>query len=122
MTAMTKHQLLKTKKEAMFSKKRVNVNLLQMVDGNTAYDTYKVLVDMAPTKSSIMRAILAEVPLVCSIDMEAYVLEHQGIHSRLMKPDPQGTTEASTRPAQMTRLLDGLSPEQQLIMNFLMFS
>lgn len=35
--------------------------------------------------------------------MEAYVLEHQDIHRRLMKADPQGKTEASTHHANMTK-------------------
>lgn len=45
----------------MFLKKGVNVNLLQMIKNPSAYETYKDLVDMTPHKSSIVRAILAEV-------------------------------------------------------------
>lgn len=56
-----------------------------------------------------MRSALAEVPLVCTIDIEGHVLEHQKIHSRLIKADPQGTEEASTHHAHITRLLDVLS-------------
>lgn len=67
-----------------------------MIEGSTTYDTFKDLVDMAPDKSSIIRATLFEVPLLCIIDMEEYVLEHQGIHRSMMKADPQAKTEAST--------------------------
>lgn len=36
-----------------------------------------------------------------------------------MKADPNGTVEASTHSAHMTRLLDGLATDQQLNMNYL---
>lgn len=77
---------------------------------------------MAPNKISIMRTILAEVPLVCKIDMESYAIENKYVHSRLMKADPQGTTEAYTNYAHMTRLLDGLSDDQHVNMNYLLSS
>lgn len=66
---------------------------------------------MAPDKNTIMRTILAEVPAVCSINIEPYILERQSNHSTLMKSDSQGTTEASTYLAHMTRLLDGISED-----------
>lgn len=69
-----------------------------------------------------MRAIIGEVPLVCTIYMGAYVLEHQDIYSRLVKAEPQGITEASTHPAHMTRLLGQLPSEQQLTMDYFMLS
>lgn len=112
----------------MFLKKSVKdncleqVNLLKMIEGATANDTNKDLVDMAPEKSSIMISILAGVPIVSTVEMETYVLEHQDIYSRLMKADRQEMTEASTHHANMTRLLDCLSQEQQLTMNYQMSS
>ena len=59
-----------------------------MVEDKSACITYKELVDMAPEKCSIMRAILAEATDVSTNDIKAYVVQHQEIHSRLMKADP----------------------------------
>lgn len=73
----------------MFLKKSVNGNLLQMTEAETTFDTYKDLVKMAPDKKYIIRGIMEEVPLVSTLDMETDVLEHQEIHSRLMKADLQ---------------------------------
>lgn len=75
---------------------------------------------MAPQKSSIVRAILDEVPAISSHNMESCVISHQKIHSRLMKADTHASTEASTYAAHMNRLLDGLSTEQQRTINYLM--
>lgn len=50
------------KNVAMFLNKSVKDNLLQTIEGVTAYDTYKELVDIAPDKSCIVRTFLAEVP------------------------------------------------------------
>lgn len=36
---------------ALFLKKNVKSNLIQMIERTTAYDTYKDLVDMAPEKA-----------------------------------------------------------------------
>lgn len=44
---------------------------------------------MASDKISIMRVILTKVPLIRSVDIEAYILDHQSIHSRIMKTDPE---------------------------------
>lgn len=75
---------------------------------------------MEPDKDTIMPTILAEVLDVYSIEIESYILAHQRIHSRLMKADPQGTTEASIHPAHMSRLSYGLSDDQKITMNYLM--
>lgn len=113
---------MENKNVALFLNKTVKDNLLQMIEGDTAFDTYKELFKMAPDKSNIIRSLLAKVLIVGSIDVQEYVLEHQDIHSSLMKANPQGTTEASTHLAHMTRLLDDLSQDQQLTMNYLLFS
>lgn len=77
---------------------------------------------MAPDKHCIIRVIIAEVPLLISLDMEAYVLKHQDIHIRLMKAGTKGTSETLTHPAHMSMLLKGLSEEQELTMNYRMSS
>lgn len=109
-----KFAVIANKNVTMFFKQSVKDNLWQLIEETTAFETYKDLVDMASDKISMMRAILAEVPYVCTIGMEAYVLEHQNIHSKLMKADPKRTTEASKHLLHMTRLIKGLAPEQQL--------
>lgn len=76
----------------MFLRKSVDMNLQQMIEGATAYETYKDIVDMALGRDTVMRTILAEVPLVCTKDIRAYVIEHQSIHNGLLKADPQGNT------------------------------
>lgn len=106
----------------MFLKKSVNTHLLQMIESDNAFETFKGLVDMAPDKSAILRAIIGEVPNLSTHDMQEYVVKHQSIHSRLMKADPQGATEASIQPAHLTRLLDGLSTDQQLNIKYIMSS
>lgn len=100
-------------------KKSVDKQLRHMIEGSTAYDTYKDLMDMAPDKNTIM-TILAELQSVCSIYIKEYILQHQSIQSRRMKADPQGITEASTHPAHMTRMLDGQTDDKQITMNYLM--
>lgn len=114
-----KTAVIANKNVAMLLKKSVNVNLLQIIEETAAHETYKDLVEMAPDRNAIIRSILAEVPLVCAADIEAYVVEHQRIHSRLMKADPKGTTEDSTHQAHMTKLLDGLSNNQTSSVNYL---
>lgn len=44
-----------------------------MVEGNTSYDTYKDLVEMALDKYHIIRKILTEVPFLSSVDTKEYV-------------------------------------------------
>lgn len=75
---------------------------------------------MAPDKNCIIQCILTKKSLVSTSDVEAHVLEHQDIHSRLRKSDRKGTSESSNHQAHMCRLLDGLSDEQQITMNYLM--
>lgn len=112
--------VIANKNLTMVLKKIVKDNILQMIEGSSAFETYKDLVYMAPDKSSIMRKILAEVLPVCTIYLEAYVMEHQDIHTRLMKADPQIPTEESTHHAHMTRLLNDLRSEQQINMTYIM--
>ena len=114
-----KLSVVANKNVTLFLKKSVTSSLLQMVEDKSAYITHKELVDMAPNKSSIMRAILAEATDVSTHDIKAYVVQHQESHSRLMKADPVGTEEASAHAAHLNRLLDGLSLEQKLAMNYL---
>lgn len=105
---------------ALFMKKSVNSILLQMIEDKSAYITFKELVYMAPEKSFIMRAILAEATDVSTNDKKLYVEEHhQTIHSRLLKADTMGSAEASMHPAHLNRLLDGLSVDQKLAMNYI---
>lgn len=91
-----------------------------MIESRHAFETYKELVDMAPDMISIVISILGEVLNVSTINMEEYVKSHQSLYSRLMKTDPQGTTEASTHHAHMKRLFESLSAEQQIKMHLLM--
>lgn len=91
-----------------------------MIKGATAFDTCKDLLKMASEKNSIIREILAEVLLVGHLDKKTYVLEHQGSCSRPMKAEYKRVSEASTYSEHMCRLLDGLSDDQQLNMNYLM--
>lgn len=92
------------------------------MEDKCAYTTYKELVIMAPENGSIMRGILAEAIKVGTHDMKSYVVEHQKIHSRLMKADPMENAEASTYAAHMNRLLDGLASKQKLAMNYLFYT
>lgn len=90
--------MIASKSAAMFLNKSVNRSLLQnVIEGTSACGIYKDLVEMAPDENAIMRAILANVPLVSTIDMEAYMLEHQYIHSQIMKADPQGKNRKRLR-------------------------
>lgn len=113
-----KSMVIENKNVVILLNKSVESNLLHMVEGKVAYETYEELVDMAPNKSSIVWAILAEAPAVITPDMQAYVLAHQSIHSKLMKADPQAKSEASTHAPHMNRLLDGITPEQRLTRNY----
>lgn len=65
------------------------------------------------------RAILSEATDVSTHDIKTYVIEHQDIHGRMMKEDTMGSAEALTHTAHMNRLLDGLSAEQKLPMDYL---
>lgn len=114
-----KLSVVSNKNVSLFLKKSVNRSLFQMIEDKIAYTTYNELVDMAPYQSSIMRAILAEATGVSTHDITSYVIEHQDIHSRLMRADPMRSTEASTHAAHMNRLLVGLSAEQKLSVNSL---
>lgn len=114
-----KTSLIANKNVAMFLKKSVDSNLQQMIEGKTAYETYRDLAIMDLDKSSIVRAILTEVPLLSTHYMQAYVISQQSIRSGLMRADPQASEDASTHKAHMDRLLDGLASEQKLTMNYL---
>lgn len=101
------------KNERLFLKRCIEPSLLQMVEGKSAYETYKELTGMAPDINAIQRAILEELKDLNSADVESYVLDYQYIHSMLIKADAQSTTEASTKKAHMSRLLDGLDITQK---------
>lgn len=105
-------------KFAIVLEKNFDTHLLKMIEGTSAFETYKDIVDKAPEKNIIMRTILTEVPLVCSIDIEAYILSHQSIHSGLMNLNPNVQPKLHHL-SYMTRLLDGLSDCQRLTMQYL---
>lgn len=112
--------VIANKNVVMFMKKSVDKNLLQVIEGTTANDSYRNLVEMAPEKNTTMRKKIVEALEVCSVEMESYVLEHQSTNSLLMKAYSQETTKATTHPAHMSRLLDDLSDYQQTTMSYLM--
>lgn len=57
-----KISVVANKNVAMFLKKIVKENLLQMIEGATAFDSSKELVDITPDTSKIIRSILSEIP------------------------------------------------------------
>lgn len=71
-----KSTIIPNKNVAMFLKKSVSTNLLQMIESSNTYETYTELVDMPPDKSSIVRSVLAEIPNFAAHNMQAYVFEH----------------------------------------------
>lgn len=108
-----KISMVANKNVRLFLKRCMEPSLLQMVECESAYETYMELTQMAPDRDAIQRALLEEVKEVRSHDIKAYVLSHQDIHSSLLKDDAQSTTEASTKKARMSRLLDRLNTEQK---------
>lgn len=94
--------VIANKNVAMFTKKTVDKHLLHIIEVASSYENYKDLVKTAPEKNIIMKTVLAEAPEKCSVEIESYILSHQSIHSRLMKANHQGTSEASAHPAHMS--------------------